>query len=118
MKSLVLLYRNICDSDEVPTVSIREYNTVSETNDHYIIGKRPYSSSFSEGIMKKFVGKVFKYNRYNRYGYKETTKFPVDLPDMRGYRDYEDIYYLFVNKCKYDENPLYYYDMIKNYREE
>lgn len=107
MKSLVLLY---CDnrSDEL---HIKYYSQVKDSKDVYIIGDRQYG--FWEGITKKLVGIPSDYED----NYYLHTSVPVTLPHM-GDCYWRGGKFLFVNKNKYDENPVYYQDMIRDFREE
>lgn len=117
MRSLVLLYRNR------ENVTIREYPKVEDFGEHYIVGETYWGSK--TGILKKYVGEVCKMEYYCGAYIASSTlanrasvaKYPVEVPDM-GDIKWHGGYFMFVNKTKYDANPIYYYDMIKNYREE
>ena len=105
MRGLVLLYRN------GENVTIREYSTIKEKNNYYIVGENCIGEI---GIIKKYVGKVCKHTWYaDTCEGHNLFHYPIDIPYMEGQG-----YFIFVNKNKYDENPVLYYDMIKNYREE
>ena len=107
MKSLVLLYRDN-SGDEL---HIKYYSQVKDIKDAYIVGEKGYG--FWSGISKKLVGIPLDY-KDNYYLHLST---PVTLPHM-GECYWHGGKFLFVNKTKYDENPLYYQNMIMNYREE
>lgn len=109
MKSLVLLYRGQSTSDEV---TIKEFLQVKENNNHYLLGENRFGERF--GILKKEVGKVCK---KPVYGFSDAAKYPIELPNMKTTKWNDDIYFIFVNKVKYDCNPMLYYDIIKKYRE-
>lgn len=107
MKSLVLLYRDN-SGDEL---HIKYYSQVKDIKDAYIVGEKGYG--FWSGISKKLVGIPLDY----KDNYYLHLSAPVTLPHMgECYRHGGK--FLFVNKTKYDENPLYYQNMIMNYREE
>lgn len=108
MKSLVLLYRSKRDEG----VTIEEYSNIIENNKHYLLGTKDCIGN-RIGILKRCVGEVCVINDY----FGRATIYPVKLPDMGSLR-WQGGYFIFVNKNKYKENPLYYIDMIKNYREE
>lgn len=113
MKSLVLLCR--CNDG----VLVKEFPNVKDNKDYYLFEQKDIFGD-STGIMKKYVGKICKC----RYGNditcdgKYVSAYPVEIPYIRSLSDTLKGYFVFVNKNKYDENPLYYHDMIKNYREE
>ena len=107
MKSLVLLYRDN-SGDEL---HIKYYSQVKDIKDAYIVGEKGYG--FWSGISKKLVGIPLDY----KDNYYLHLSAPVILPHM-GECYWHGGKFLFVNKTKYDENPLYYQNMIMNYREE
>lgn len=109
MKNLVLLYRGMNNRDEV---TIKELLQVRENNDHYLFGEDGWRRL---GVLKKKVGIVCK---KTFYGGSNAARFPIELPYMGVSGWSSDVYFIFVNKTKYDENPNFYYDMIKNYRED
>lgn len=108
MKNLILLYRGKDGSDGI---TIKEFLQVKETNDHYLLGEGRYGNRL--GVLKKKIGKICK---DPSYGFSDAVRYPIELPYMKT-TGWDDIYFIFVNKSKYDENPVMYYDMIKNYRE-
>lgn len=105
MKSLVLLYRNIKSNE----VTIREFQHIEENNKHYLFGMTNWLGN-RVGVLKKYVGQIHKFDYYHG---EDFAKYPIVLPNM-----HDKCYFIFINKNKYNENPLYYYDMIKNYEEE
>ena len=106
MKNLVLLY---CD-DKQQEITIREFLDVKESHFYYLTDK-------NQGIMKKCIGNVCKVNCCEATLNKTyLPKYPIDIPYMHSC--YWDGYFLFVNKNNYDKDPKYYYNMIKNYRED
>lgn len=107
MKNLVLLYRDN-SGDEL---HIKYYSQVKDIKDAYIVGEKGYG--FWSGISKKLVGIPLDY----KDNYYLHLSAPVTLPHM-GECYWHGGKFLFVNKTKYDENPLYYQNMIMNYREE
>ena len=107
MKSLVLLYREN-SGDEL---HIKYYSQIKDLKDAYIVGDKHYS--FYEGISKRLVGVPSDYES----NYFLHLSAPITLPHM-GDCYWNGGRFLFVNKTKYDENPIYYQDMIMNYREE
>lgn len=107
MKSLVLLYRDN-SGDEL---HIKYYSQVKDIKDAYIVGEKGYG--FWSGISKKLVGIPLDY----KDNYYLHLSAPVTLPHM-GECYWHGGKFLFVNKTKYDENPLYYQNMIMDYREE
>ena len=111
MKGLVLLYR--CNDE----VTIREFEIIGDYHNHYIIGKNWLDNR--EGILKKYVGKVCQLDWSNHGTYEGTRVciYPVELPYMSYKWSKKGIYFMFINKTKYDADPAYYYDMIKNYTE-
>ncbi len=108
MKSLVLLYRSKRDEG----VTIEEYSNITENNKHYLLGKKNCIGN-RIGILKRCVGEVCVINDY----FGRATIYPVELPYM-GDLHWQGGYFIFVNKNKYDADPIHYYNMIKNYREE
>lgn len=112
MKSLVLLYR-LKSSD---AVTIKEYPKVEDFKGHYVVGENWLRNK--EGILKKYVDKVCHRGYYlgGRCDGHPAAQYPIELPAM-GTMDWNEGYFIFVNKTRYDENPTYYYDVIKNYRE-
>lgn len=113
MKGLVLLYRAKSDS----AVTIKEFPKIEDQREHYIVGENWLHNR--EGIMKKYVGRICKIDFYcdGQCDGKNVARYPIELPDMREIRWNNGGYFMFVNKTKYDENPTYWYDIIKNYRE-
>lgn len=107
MKSLVLLYRDNFGDE----LHIKYYSQVKDIKDAYIVGEKGYG--FWSGISKKLVGIPLDY----KDNYYLHLSAPVTLPHM-GECYWHGGKFLFVNKTKYDENPLYYQNMIMNYREE
>lgn len=105
MKSLVLLYQDNHDD----TLHIKCYSQVRDNKDVYIVGERRYG--FLQGVSKKLIGIPSDY-RTNYYAQSATT-----LPYMGECYLYGGKF-LFVNKNKYDEDPLFYQDIIKNFRVE
>ena len=111
MKGLVLLYR----SDN--GITIKEYPKVEENNLYYIVGNGMFNNK--EGIMKKYVGKMCTFDCYGAICEGSyVSKYPIDIPYMGGIRWRSNGCFMFINKVKYDANPLYYYDMIKHFRED
>lgn len=108
MKSLVLLYR----SKKNEEVTIKEYSNITENNKHYLFGTNYLGNNV--GVLKKCIGEVRIFDDY--FGGKAAI-YPIELPHMNNLYWYGG-YFMFVNKNKYDENPMYYYNIIKNYREE
>ena len=104
MKSLVLLYR-----DDNHELVIKNYPQVKDNKEYYVIGKSWYGSNV--GIKKSCMEQILTKNTY-RYEYH------MFLPDV--IKDYysNQTVFMFVNKTQYDKNPIYYQDMIMNYREE
>lgn len=111
MKGLILLYRY------QENVTIREYSKVEDYRDHYIVGKNWLGNR--EGILKKYVGEVCKtgFSIGETCNGSSVARYPVEVPYMPEIK-WHNGYFVFVNKTRYDANPKYYYDMIKNYREE
>lgn len=107
MKNLVLLYREN-SGDEL---HIKYYSQVKDTKDAYVTGDKYYG--FYEGVSKKLIGIPSDYKN----NYFLHLSAPITLPRM-GDCYWSGGKFLFVNKTKYDENPLYYQDMITNYRGE
>ena len=108
MKSLVLLYRRRGRKE----VTIREFPHVVENNKHYLFGTKDWVGN-REGVLKKCVGEMRIFDDYFGGG---AAKYPIVLPSM-GDLQWHRGYFIFVNKNKYDENPQFYYNMIKDFRE-
>jgi hypothetical protein len=103
----MLLYRENRSED----LSIRCYSQVKDTKDAYIVEDKQYG--FYSGVPKRLVGVVSDY-KCNRYPHLSA---PVILPQM-GSCYWQGGVFLFVNKTKYDENPVYFQNMIMNYKEQ
>lgn len=108
MKNLILLYREYEDK----TLHIKNYTVKKDIKDGYIIGEKRYG--YYEGVLKNLIGKVsdYKDNYYLCFSSK-----PITLPYM-GECYWKGGIFLFLNKNKYDKNPIYYQELIMNYREE
>ncbi len=111
MKSLVLLYRD----NKTKEVAIREFLNITENNKHYLFGTKNWIGN-REGVLKKNVGKVLKVGDFSTNC--KIAEYPVEIPSLNRDIFWNGGYLIFVNKNKYDEDPTYYYNVIKNYREE
>lgn len=111
MKSLVLLY---CDNRR-REVTIREFPNVTENNKHYLFGTTNWIGN-REGVLKKNVGKVCKVRDFCTNC--KIAEYPIEIPSLGRDISWDGGYLIFVNKNKYDENPVYYYNMLKNFRED
>ena len=108
MKNLILLYHEYGDK----TLHIKNYTVKKDTKDGYIIGEKRYG--YYEGVLKNLIGKVsdYKDNYYLCFSSK-----PMTLPYMEECY-WKDGIFIFLNKNKYDKDPIYYQKMVMNYREE
>lgn len=101
MRKLVLLYKDISSKE----ISIKEYNIISDIGKYYLFDKNnPYTR---EGILKKYVDKIC-----NNQNYLKT--YPVELPYCIRYY-YREVIFIFVNKNKYDRDPIKYLNLIDKY---
>lgn len=101
MRKLVLLYKDTLDDQ----ISIKEYSIVNDEGKYYILDeKSPYSRI---GILKKYVDCICKLKAY-------PNTYPVELPYLVG-QYWRNIVFLFVNKNKYEEDPIGYINKLKTY---
>lgn len=101
MRKLVLLYKDVLENQ----ISIKEYSIVEEQGKYFIFDdKNPYSKT---GILKKYINHICSLKDY-------PNTYPIELPYIVD-KYWRDIVFMFVNKNKYDKNPINYIDMMKNY---
>ena len=103
MKSLVLLYK---DKERDTDLCIKIYTQIKDKRNVYVLGKNWYGNDY--GVRKDYVGKVTSTKNY-------PITYPVELP-LRCSSWHDDIF-MFVNKDKYDQDPIYYQNMILQYKE-
>ena len=108
MKDLILLYKEY----KGKTLHIRHYPVKKDTKDGYIIGEKRYGHY--EGVLKNLIGKVSDYK--GNYYLCSSSK-PITLPYMEECC-WKGGIFLFLNKSKYDKDPIYYQKMIMEHREE
>ena len=108
MKDLILLYKEY----KGQTLHIRHYPVKKDTKDGYIIGEERYGHY--EGVLKNLIGKVSDYK--DNYYLCSSSK-PITLPYMEECC-WKGGIFLFLNKSKYDKDPIYYQKMIMEHREE
>ena len=108
MKDLILLYKEY----KGRTLHIRYYPVKKDIKDGYIIGEKRYG--YYEGVLKDLIGKVSDYK--DNYYLCSSSK-PITLPYM-GECYWKGGIFLFLNKSKYDKDPIYYQKMIMEHREE
>ena len=108
MKDLILLYKEY----KGRTLHIRYYPVKKDIKDGYIIGEKRYG--YYEGVLKNLIGKVSDYK--DNYYLCSSSK-PITLPYM-GECYWKGGIFLFLNKSKYDKDPIYYQKMIMEHREE
>lgn len=103
MKSLVLLYKIEGDND---TIHIKEFPQILDKKDSYITEKSCWGedSGVRKGELEKFILKTSYGSRYHKGVY---------LPYVSGWGD---VVYYFVNKVKYDKEPVFYQEQLKNYK--
>lgn len=108
MKDLILLYKEY----KGRALHIRYYPVKKDIKDGYIIGEKRYG--YYEGVLKNLIGKVSDYK--DNYYLCSSSK-PITLPYM-GECYWKGGIFLFLNKSKYDKDPIYYQKMIMEHREE
>ena len=108
MKDLILLYKEY----KGKTLHIRHYPVKKDTKDGYIIGEKRYGHY--EGVLKNLIGKVSDYK--DNYYLCSSSKL-ITLPYMEECC-WKGGIFLFLNKSKYDKDPIYYQKMIMEHREE
>lgn len=108
MKDLILLYKEY----KGRTLHIRHYPVKKDIKDGYIIGEKRYG--YYEGVLKNLIGKVSDYK--DNYYLCSSSK-AITLPYM-GECYWKGGIFLFLNKSKYDKDPIYYQKMIMEHREE
>lgn len=102
MRKLVLIFKDLSDNQ----LSIKEYNIESDIGKYYIfnVTNRYFSK---EGVLKKYVNRICTLDTY-------PNTYPVELPYIVG-QYWKKFVFMFVNKNKYEQNPIEYINMIKNY---
>lgn len=102
MRKLVLIFRDLSDNQ----VSIKEYSIESDVGKYYIFNMTGRYSS-REGILKKYVNKICTLDTY-------PNTYPVELPYIVG-QYWKKYVFIFVNKNTYDQNPIKYINLIRDY---
>ena len=113
MKGLVLLYRF------GKSITIKEYDIQEDYHNHYIVDTNQWEKI---GILKQYVGKICEQIGYREAmceGARVSRDFSVDLPYELMHQwynaHYQKGYFIFINKTKFDADPMYYYNMIRDY---
>lgn len=104
MKDIVMITKS--DKNK-RTITITEYIGVKEKKEKYILEESCWGDcGIRKGELEKLIHKTFYSGSYHK---------GVELPYINGW---DDKVYFFINKNKYDLNPTYYQDLVKNYKPE